>query len=304
MIWDAIDFICRETVLQLKRERLIALATVSTVALVLVMTGALALLLINLRLWTERLSAELVVHAYFAPDRSREEVEAAVHDIATWADVQSAVLVTKEQAWRWLQENLSSSDLLRGMDNPLPDGVRVQVRNPSHIADVARRLAEVPGVNDVVPSAGEASGERGFVKTVIRARRAVTLGGAIAYVLLAGVAIFIVHNTIRLALHTRWREIYVMQLVGATRGLIAGPFLLEGIVHGTLGAALACCVLVPAHMYLRSLTARAAPFFLLAPDRALLPFALYLLAAGAVLGLLGSGVSVRRFLSHRPEWLG
>lgn len=302
MIWDAIDFVCRETALQLKRERLIALATVSTVALILFTAGAMSLFMLNLRLWTTRIAGELEVYAYFAGDYPGEQARERAEELRHWPEVEQARFVSREEAWRWLQANLSSSALLRGVDNPLPDGVRVKVRNPELMAEVARKLARVEGVRDVVPSADEASQDRGFVRSVVRAKRAVTLAGALAHLLLGAVAAFIVHNTIRLALHSRWREIYLMQLVGVTRGVIAAPFLLEGAIHGLLGAALACCVLVPAHMYLRALTARSAPFFLLAPDQFLIRFTLWLLAAGVALGLLGSAVSVRRFLSRRPEW--
>jgi len=120
--------------------------------------------------------------------------------------------------------------------------------------------------------------------------------------LVAIAGVFIVHNTIRLALHARRREIYIMQLIGAGRGVIAAPFLLEGILHGALGAALSCCVLLPAHMYLRSLSERSTLFLLLAPDNALITFGVGLIVAGAFLGLTGSAFSVRRYLRRKPEW--
>jgi cell division protein FtsX len=93
-----------------------------------------------------------------------------------------------------------------------------------------------------------------------------------------------------------------MQLVGGTRSLIAAPFMLEGTIHGLIGSAIACCLLVPAHMYLHDLSARAAPFFQLMPDRALVGFAFGLLLTGALLGLTGSTISIRRFLGRRPGW--
>ena len=169
---------------------------------------------------------------------------------------------------------------------------------------IGAKLQGLEGVSEVIPNPDAASREGSFARTVVKVHRAVTWAGVLGTLLLAATSIFIVHNTIRLALHSRWREIYVMQLVGATRSWIAAPFMLEGAVHGTLGAAVACCVLIPAHMYLRTLSADVAPFFFLAPNTILLPFALYLLLAGGLLGLTGSAVSVRRFLRGRPEWHG
>lgn len=304
MISDVIDFVCRETLLHLRRERLIAIATVSTVAVLFLVLGAIVLFLLNVRLWTERMAQELEVSAYFTREVARADALAASREIAAWPEVQSAVFVPKEEGWKWLQERLAGSVNLRGLDNPLPDKVCVRVRDPELVGEVAEKLEGVDGVQDVVPSAAAQRAPGSFAKGVLRLRRAVTLAGIIVSVLVAVAGIFIVHNTVRLALHARWREIYIMQLVGATRAVVAAPFLLEGAVHGLLGAAGAACLLVPTHMYLRSLSAHSAPFFFLAPDSMLLPFSLYLLLAGAVLGLTGSIASLRRFLRRRPEWHG
>ena len=193
-----------------------------------------------------------------------------------------------------LRTYLPGSSALRGLGNPLPDGVRLRVRDPRLVPAVAWRLAGLPGIKDVLPTP--------LVERVIKVKRAITWAGGIIAALVTVAGVFIVHNTVRLALHSRWREIYIMQLVGATRTFVAAPFIVEGLVHGFLGAAAACCLLIPAHMYLRSLSARAAPFFLLMPDRAMLTFGLCLLLTGAFLGLTGSIVSVRRFLLRRPDW--
>jgi len=295
MVWEEIDFIIRETGLQLRRERLIAIATISTVAVLLLVLGSLVLFYLNLRLWTGRVANEVEIRAYFGKEVSRADAQEVVKGIGAWSEVRSVRFVPKEEALQWLRERLASSSALRGIGNPLPDAVRVQVRGPDLVPRVAKRLASVKGIKDVVQSAG-------FVRWVVKARRIISWSGAIISGLVAIAGMFIIHNTIRLALHARWREIYIMQLVGAARLLVAAPFLLEGMIHGLLGAAIACCLLIPAHMYLRALSARAAPFLLLLPDRALLTFGLGLLLAGALLGFTGSLVSLRRFLTRRPEW--
>jgi cell division protein FtsX len=180
----------------------------------------------------------------------------------------------------------------------LPDAVYVRVRDPRLAEPIAKRLQKAEGIKDVPRAFG------GLAEGVIRFKNAVTWAGVVIALLLGGAGIFIVHNTVRLALYARWREIYIMQLVGATRSLIAAPFLLEGAIHGAVGAWMACCVLIPAHMYLRTLAARSAPFFLLQPDEALVPFGACLVLGGALLGVIGSAFSIRRFLRRKPEWHG
>lgn len=295
MIWDEIEFIFRETALQLRRERLIAIATVSTVAVLLLLLGALVLFHLNLRLWTDRVAQEMDVWGYFAKDVA--SAQDLARRVGAWPEVTSAQFVPKEEGMKRLRSYLPSSSALRGLRNPLPDGVRLRVRDPRLVPATARRLAALPGIKNVVPDPQDE-----FIQRMIKAKRIIFWAGVTVLALVAIAGVFIVHNTIRLALHSRWREIYIMQLVGGTRALIAAPFLLEGLVHGLLGSALACCLLIPAHMYLRHLSAHFASFVLLMPDRAMLTFGLGLLLAGALLGVTGSAVSIRRFLRRRPEW--
>jgi cell division transport system permease protein len=302
MIWNAIDFVLRETVLHLRRERLIAIATVSTVAVLMLVLGSMILFLLDVRTWTQRMGDELEVSAYFERDYPREKAEEAATKVAGWPLVKSSRLVTKEEGWEQLRSTLASGDRLQDLDNPLVDCIRALANDPEGISGIAAQMEKMEGVKDVLPSSGEAQGEDSFARKVVQAKRIIAGAGIAVGMLVALAGVFIIHNTIRLALHSRWREIYIMQLIGATRAVIAAPFVLEGMIHGGLGAILACCVLVPTHMYLRTLSARSAPFVLLAPDSALVPFTIALLVAGAVLGLTGSAFSVRRYLRRRPEW--
>jgi len=295
MIWDALEFVMHETALQLRRERLIAVATISTVAVLLLLLGGIVLFLFDLHLSTERILGELEIRAYFAEDFPRDQALAETRRIAVWPEIGAVSFVSKEEALKWLQRKVTSSVVLKDIGNPLPDGMSVRVKEPRFIAPVATRLSKVESITAVV-------GANSLSQRAVRMKRAITWV-VITVSCLVGVAgVFIVHNTVRLSLHARWREIYIMQLVGATRAITAAPFLLEGAVHGALGAALAACVLVPVHMYLVSLASRPAGFICLAPDPLLGYFALGLVLSGAFLGVAGSALSIRRHLGQRREW--
>jgi cell division transport system permease protein len=302
MIWDEIEFILRETGLQLRRERLIAIATISSVAVLLIVLGAIVLFHLNVRQWTNRVSRELEIWAYFDKDVTRLKAKRLSREVARWPEVTSARFVPKEEGMKKLQAYLPNTEALRGIGNPLPDGVQIRVLEPKMVPDVSQRLADLTEVKDVVPTPEEAAQEGGLVQKLAKMKLIVSWAGGIIAALVAIAGVLIVHNTVRLALHARWREIFIMQLVGGTRGLIAAPFMLEGMIHGIIGSAIACCLLVPAHMYLHALSARAAPFFQLMPDRALIGFVLGALLLGALLGLTGSAISIRRFLARRPGW--
>jgi cell division transport system permease protein len=301
-MWNTVDFVCRETVLHLRRERLVAITTISTIAVLMLVLGSLVLLMLDIRSLTHNLRDMLEVRAYFVRGFPREKAEEEAKAVARWPEVRAARFIPKEEGWRWLSRTIVSSGKLRGMDNPLPDGIAAYVKEPELVPRVAAKLEALSGVKDVIPSAAESKQKGGFTYRLIQGKQILTGAGIAVSLLVALAGIFIVHNTIRLALHSRWREIYIMQLIGAGRGVIAAPFLLEGMLHGALGAILASCILLPAHMYLRSLSAKSVPFVVLAPDNILTWFGLGLFAAGTVLGLTGSAFSVRRYLRRKPEW--
>jgi len=303
MIWSTLRFIWQETLLELRRERLIAVTTISTVAVLLLLLGANLLFVLDLRVWAHRAEQEVQVTAYFQKDLGRADAESLAQTIAGWPEVQSARFVTREELWHELSTKVLDANRLRGLDaSILSDSVRLQAKSASLVGVLSEKLKGTEGVKDV-PGTGEEvqNGHvTGYVNAVMRFKRITGWAAAVVALLVALVGVFVVHNTIRLALHARWREIYLMQLVGATRSLVSSPFLLQGAIHGAIGALLASCLLVPLHMYLASLSAR--QFWRLQPDEALIPFTLYLILGGMLLGLLGSALSIRRTLRHRPEW--
>jgi cell division transport system permease protein len=300
MIWNTIDFVCRETALHLRRERLIAITTISTVAVLMLVLGSMLLLLVDARVWTHQIESMLEVNAHFDKDLPRSETEKRLAEAVEWPHVREARLIPKEEGWQWLRSWLATGDSLGDEDNPLGDRIQVFVTEPQFLPEVAAKLEKLEGVRGVFPGSGEAGEKDSLAHKVVQLRRIITGAGIVIGILVALAGVFIVHNTIRLALHSRWREIYIMQLIGAGQGVIAAPFLLEGICHGAVGAVLACCILIPAHMYLRSLSERS--FVLLAPDSVLLTFGAAVVLAGALLGLTGSALSVRRYLRRKPEW--
>ena len=124
-----------------------------------------------------------------------------------------------------------------------------------------------------------------------------TVGGGVAIGLFTA-TMFIVFNTIRLTVFARRREIQIMQLVGATPGFIRLPLVLEGLFHGVVGGALAAgLLLVGGRAVSQSLAAFRSPLLGDAPTGTnALQILGILVAAGALVGLCGSTLSIRRFL--------
>jgi cell division transport system permease protein len=112
-------------------------------------------------------------------------------------------------------------------------------------------------------------------------------------------AVLLIGNTIRLSIFARRREVEVMRLVGATNWFIRWPFVIEGLIFGLIGAVAAVLLLLLVKVLIvdQFLDIGNSPFST-SDDTSLglPPLALMMIAAGAVLGAVGSGITLRRFL--------
>ncbi len=303
MSFYSAEFVLEELITNLRRDRLISLATIGIVAVAACVLGAAALFVMNLGIWTERVASELKTTVYLKRDVPASRARGLRVEISRWPRVAYARLITKEEGWNEFRlTHPAVGGRLKDLPIPWTDAIEVHTTSAEDLPAVAKKLAKLEEMKDLVPTPEEIQARSGVPQKVIRFRSVV---GLVAYLLIGAMAIagfLIIHNTIRLSLFARRREISVMQLVGATPGFVAGPFLLEGALHGFLGVLLACCLLVPAHMYLRALAAHSGwTLVQLLPDDQLYLIAAILALAGMVLGFAGAALSLRRFLSHPVE---
>ena len=126
----------------------------------------------------------------------------------------------------------------------------------------------------------------------------IPLSGIVLIIFLAGAELFIISNTIRLTVFARRREIQIMKYVGASNGFIRWPFLFEGMVIGFLGSGFASLILWEGYKTVVSEMAAAGLVFI--PMIPLWPFmgytTLIILAAGIVIGVMGSAISLRKYM--------
>jgi cell division transport system permease protein len=183
--------------------------------------------------------------------------------------------------------------------NPLPDTFRLTPDKPDNALALRDALApEAPGGGrtTIDPSIETVKNSRDETQKILVATRVVKLTTGLLAVLLVVASVLLVSNTIRLSLFSRRREVEVMKLVGATDWFIRWPFVIEGIVLGALGGALAILLLLVGKIAL--LDPLTEQFSLLAaPDT--IHFGLLiavLLGAGVAVSAAGSGLSLRRFL--------
>ncbi len=291
-------FIVEETRRNLQRHRLLTVAAVVTVSLALIVGGTAALVFLNLHHWARRAAWEFQVTAFLAKDTSREQADALVDTLKKQPAVAEVEFISREQAAEMMQERYHDlvGSLLESWGNPLPDAIRVRLKDPQAQPALSEFLRGLEGVEQVRDTPETAQAVAGLVKW----SRWIGLG-ATGMMLL--VALAIIHSTITLTIHARRREINIMQLVGASGGIIRGPFVLEGIFHGVAGGVIAVVVLMPAYLALvAEVAARTPRWGLWAGAVSLTLFALALIGAGAAMGWAASTVSVRAQMRRQTIW--
>jgi len=246
--------------------------------------------------WSNHVKNELVVQVDFktSSDKggpaTRAQENAVARKLSTNPLVAHIRFVSKEQALAKMKK--TNPELTNNLPfNPLPDQFKVTPVKAENIQALSKSLRPLPpGVHDVI------DGKR-YSNRILHFAHWIELIFIIAIAVLLTSAALLIANTIRLSIFSRRREIEVMKLVGATNWFVRGPFMIEGLLCGLGGAALAVVLLVigkevalPAIMHNTLSTD---------PDVHALAFpltALALMGMGLGLGAIGSGLTLRRFL--------
>jgi cell division transport system permease protein len=274
----------RETLLAFRRAPLLSALSVMTIAFSLFSLGLFVLVAVNIREALQQVEERVEIRAYIADGTPVEALAAALGDIGSFPEVARADGISQEEALERARAELGEfQDVFDAAFLPASIEVRLKpgFRDPETVGAVAARIRTYPFVDDV------RFGEE-WVRKLYNIRNLATAAGIILGVAFAAVAIIIIGATIRMAVLARGREISIMRLVGATDGFIRRPFLLEGLAKGILGGILALALTYFAHSLI-SRTLVATRFF---DERIILAG----VAFGALIGLLGSAVSVGRHL--------
>lgn len=283
------EFVGQEALASMARSAWMSWLVIVTIAVSLSILGGFWLVVQDLRTVSYQVGTKVPIMAFLSDDADPKGVELAIRELP---DIDSVKLITREQAWKEMQQDMRSRmtfDTLLDA-NPLPNTFTIQTKNPEATPAIAERIAKLQGVEDVnygadlLKKLGEFSG-------FIRAAGLVISG------ILGVASLAIIMNTIRLAVMARRREIEIMHLVGASNAFIAWPFLLEGMLFGLFGAMLTAAALVAWRYFTFAKWQELFPFVPMTLDFVQTAQVLtYLTVIGMALGALGSALSVRKHI--------
>jgi len=279
-----------------------------TIASVCTMTACIGLfclafmLIVNITHIVRNAEEDVGITVFFDEGTSTERIDEIRAEIegTGLVDASRTVYTSPEQAWENMQATYfeDSPELAEGFadDNPLADSASLEF-HPYELEDQGRlkeQLEATDGVRRVNASELTAS-------SLLTVSRVITVIAAVVIVVLIVVSAFLISNTIAMSIAGRKEEIHIMRYIGATRGFASRPFIVEGLVTGAIGAVIPLIIMFVVYTlaegYVADHFSLLSSLFVLIPRARVLAV---LIPASAVIGigigLIGSGLSVRRYL--------
>jgi len=292
---NTVEFLLSEGWEAAVRNGLVTLAAISNTAVALLILGGLVLVGINVEHMAALQAQAAVITVELAEDADTAEVLKA---LVANPLVSDARFVSKDEAWPRLLERVGLDPALLQTDtggepllgNPLPDSFTVKTADPQDIPQVAREAGQVAGVAQVHYA-------QQLTEKLLVLARGIKISGVVVAVLIAVATLMVISTTIRLTIHARRQEIRIMQLVGATNWFIRVPFIIEGVLDGLAGGAVAAAILLPMYSFVQDYVGENLQFVdLIYSTEALLIFGVGLVLCGILFGAAGSLMSLHRYV--------
>jgi len=287
-------FFLREAMRSMRRSAAPSFAALATVLVTMLVLGVFIPIVQATNGAANSVRGRVMVDVYMKTNATAADDARVRNELLGVPHVQSVQFVSK--ATSYAQQSAQDPQAYALLaSNPLPDTFHVIPDKPGNVLAVQSALTP-PGGGSIDSMIASASNKQADTKKILEVTNLVTITAAVLTVLLVLASILLIANTIRLSLYARRREVEVMKLVGATDWFIRWPFVIEGMIVGSVGALLAIVVLGATKIAL--LDPLASNWTLIAAPRtiAFSVLVVVLLASGAMVSAVGSGLSLRRFL--------
>ena len=219
---NTINYFIGDAFKSLRRNKTISIASIITVLITFVVLGIFSLVAQNANLAIEGVQSKVELKVYLNDDVKlidKREIEVKLRG---QEGVKAVEFESKEDAY--------TID-----NNPFPESYIVSLEDPSYAEDITNAVEEMEGVESV-------SDQQELINTVQNVVKGIRIVGAVLFVVLIGVSIFLIMNTTKLTVYSRRREVGIMKFVGATDWFIRWPFIIEGMVIALMGAVLSTVV--------------------------------------------------------------
>lgn len=300
MIFRRFIYGVREGTKNIFRNKMFSLASLGTIIACVFLLGVFLAVILNVRSTVKQMESSVGISVFFESGVSREQKKQIGKEIRKKEDVATMRYVTAEEAWDTYKEDVfkGNEELLEGFEgkNPLgeSDSYEITLKEVKSYKEVTSQLQKIDGVRKVRYSEGAAEG---MTKMNVMG----TYLAAAIILILMGVSVFLVSNTVSVGVAVREEEIAIMKLIGASNGFVKAPFRAEGIMIGLLGSMIPVAAICIGYegiiTWLNDKFHVVTVFMKFVPIREVVMYLLPLsLLVGLVIGLLGSSITMRKYL--------
>lgn len=280
---------------------MMGLASIGSITAVLILLGFVLIVVLNINniaLATKETFDEIAV--YIKEDVDMESIHQLGKDFQQLDGVLAVGFQTKDYALEKMKEDWGENAyLLDGLSerNPFPNTYIVQLKDVSYADKVIEQIKTYEYVEEV-------RFYKDAVNSLIKIAEFIKKAGTGLIIILLLISIFIISNTIKITVLNRRKEIELMQYIGATNGYVRGPFMIEGIMLGVFGSFIAIGLLLLGYNYIVNYLAgryvallSGMSGFMVGMDAILSDLIIIFLTIGIGIGILGSLISLKKFLS-------
>ena len=285
-----------EALRNLIRNRLMSIASILTVASCILIVSVFYSLVANIDFFLHQLEGNISITILIYNDVDAEGILLLDEQLQAIEHVTSALYVSHYQAFETVMALQDDPSILEGVPpETFPRSFNIEISDLRYHDIVASQLE---GMMDM--GIERIRQDQNIMRMVIAISNIVRWSSIILILILSGVSIIIITNTIRITVNARQVEINIMKYVGATDWFIRWPFLIEGVLIGIIGSMLPVIVVWTGYAQVIRMVQEGMPIIEFVEFRAgheifvfLFPFAVCL---GVLIGTIGSGMSIRRHL--------
>ncbi|MNM46683.1 permease-like cell division protein FtsX [Clostridium intestinale] len=278
----------------IKRNLTISIASMATVLVTLLIFGVFLLTALNIGKGVADIESKVEIMVVLKDDITMMDQREIEIQLKKETGVKDVVYESKAEALEKFKGQLNEyKDLLNGYDdknNPLTNSFLVKLEKPEYAEVVADSVSDMTGVESV-------ENDQELINKIASFTKAIRWVGVVLFIILVGVSLFLIINTIKLTVFSRRREVGIMKFVGATDWFIRWPFIIEGVIIGLLGAVLSNIVLYSSYSVLFSVISKQLiTMTLVSPSYVLTVMLGEFIIGGILIGAFGSFIALRKFL--------
>ena len=210
-----------------------SLASISAIAAALFILGLVLAVVMNFNSVASSLESKTEVTVFLKTYVRTSDIKAVEQQMTGWEGISKWEFISRMEALnKWREEWGDKKYLLDGytaQNNPLPDSFHVTLENPEYVMAIVEKFEKLKVVENVQYSKDAVDSITTIVSTI-------RVFGMMIVAVLVVMSMIIIHNTIRISVFSRRREVNIMKYIGATDWYIRWPFLMEGLALGLLGA--------------------------------------------------------------------